>query len=539
LLNDELILTTSFFHSHPAAALLKYLLPVFFFFSGLFIFSRHNDFGFYFHPDERGKVQQVLEKTRNFHHPLLMLTVCQRTTAVVKDLKNTKLTFQEVVEIGRWVAAVFMAGAVACLTALMLRLVSWQAAVALGVVLCFDPTLFFVAHFMKEDPAFLCALAVLFLAFSVFNRRPGLPQTLLFGAAAGLVFSSKYTGLISWVAILPALWLVRREAKMVVPGWGKTLLVFCAGMLGVFLLFNYQMITDFDKFRAGFGRELTEVVVGPHGARKTEVPHAHYIRFLMEDFPFWYWPVVGIYGWFALRSSKELFREHLVPCVILLALVIMLSFSPKVGDRYLLPVEVWVLFAMCGAAGFLAQELGKKSRLLGNGLAAALLAGVFYMQWRGNLPARGGWSETYESFTRDSFAELRTWIRGNIPLDAVLLQPEKRFLPDPELGFFDDKPKDFPQKILSQSTFIKSGSLKSAREAGVTHVVVISGRVNRYDTEVRYATNKAVQDRKARSTFYNELQSSSRLIHKVSKEWNTIMHPGFEIYELNPLPEPE
>ena len=36
--------------------------------------TRHNDFPFTYHPDEGGKVAQVLLGSRNYHHPLLLLS---------------------------------------------------------------------------------------------------------------------------------------------------------------------------------------------------------------------------------------------------------------------------------------------------------------------------------------------------------------------------------------------------------------------------------------------------------------------------------
>src|SRR5690242_15318646 len=38
----------------------------------LVLHTRHNDFPYTYHPDEGGKVTQVLVGSRNFHHPLLL-----------------------------------------------------------------------------------------------------------------------------------------------------------------------------------------------------------------------------------------------------------------------------------------------------------------------------------------------------------------------------------------------------------------------------------------------------------------------------------
>src|SRR5438874_7005689 len=69
----------------------------------LFAYTRHNDFAFYDHPDEPGKVRQIRENDRNFHHPLLMLNA----TDLALRLSGVERTRQNIAVTGRWVSAVF------------------------------------------------------------------------------------------------------------------------------------------------------------------------------------------------------------------------------------------------------------------------------------------------------------------------------------------------------------------------------------------------------------------------------------------------
>ncbi|HEV8184925.1 MAG TPA: hypothetical protein VGP40_03145, partial [Chthoniobacterales bacterium] len=62
------------------------------------IYTRHNDFSFSYHPDEFTKVEQVQNGTRNFHHPLLLLTA----TNWLKELARRELDCQAIVQLGRF-----------------------------------------------------------------------------------------------------------------------------------------------------------------------------------------------------------------------------------------------------------------------------------------------------------------------------------------------------------------------------------------------------------------------------------------------------
>lgn len=304
-------------------------------------------------------------------------------------------------------------------------------------------------------------------------------------------------------------------------------------MLGVFLVFNYPMIIQAKTFLAGFGRELTEVTVGQHGVRKTQVPHIAYLRFLYNNFPLWYWPILGGYFFLAWRLPNRQRMEYLFPALIALAVLGMISFSPKISEKYMMPAEIFVLFAICAAVGVLAKWCPVRFPWMGSSLAVILVGLIVREQWQGNTAGRSGLKDAKDSFATNSYQILNDWILSNLPTTAILLQPEKRFLPDPEIGFFDDIPKKFPQKIYSQSTFVKSGSISSARAVGVTHVVVLYGTTKKYEGKVVSATQEAIIDRTRSSEFFNELLQNSRLVYRLEPRKNILLHPGFEIYELN------
>ena len=81
------------------------------FIGSLLLFTRDNGFSFSYHPDEDGKTFQIIQRERNFHHPLLLLNAVDLTV----HLAGVPLTSQAVVVAGRWVSAAFAAGAVVAL----------------------------------------------------------------------------------------------------------------------------------------------------------------------------------------------------------------------------------------------------------------------------------------------------------------------------------------------------------------------------------------------------------------------------------------
>jgi hypothetical protein len=124
------------------------------------LFSRGNDFPFFYHTDEPGKVEQIIECRRNFHHPLLMLNSGSYALA----LSGMDRTYQNTAVAGRWVNALFAAGAVVVFSALALKWGGPVAALGAGTLLLLEPNLFDAAHYMKEDPALIFGLSCFLLA---------------------------------------------------------------------------------------------------------------------------------------------------------------------------------------------------------------------------------------------------------------------------------------------------------------------------------------------------------------------------------------
>src|SRR5882724_9227570 len=82
--------------------------------AALLLNTRSNTFPYFYHPDESEKAAQLLTSDWNFHHPMLLLT----TSKAAIDIAQVPMHEQNVVEVGRWVSAVFAAAAIVALSLL-------------------------------------------------------------------------------------------------------------------------------------------------------------------------------------------------------------------------------------------------------------------------------------------------------------------------------------------------------------------------------------------------------------------------------------
>ena len=120
----------------------------------LWFYTTHNSYPFFYHTDEPGKVRQVIDGTRNFHHPLLLITA---TDFVTRALRIQR-TDQSVVVAGRWVSAVCAVLAIVGVALFVTRRAGLIAGIAAGLLAGLHPILFQSAHVMKEDCTLLLGI---------------------------------------------------------------------------------------------------------------------------------------------------------------------------------------------------------------------------------------------------------------------------------------------------------------------------------------------------------------------------------------------
>jgi hypothetical protein len=479
---------------------------------------RHRDFAWYYHPDEPGKVEQVLADEWDFHHPMLLLT----TTKLAVELLHISREPQAIVETGRAVSAVFTALAVVAFSVLAFMWRGWLAGVAVGGALLLHHQLFELSHYMKEDAALLLGLALAWLAAFAFERRPTLPLAAALGAACGVAISGKYVGVIALLAAGPALWQGRERGRK----W--RVLAFVAALALVLGAVNWPLISQLETFRASLARETGFVVSGQKGTAN-RVPHALYWNVFIDNTTPAIWLLLIFFLAARWRERRTLtpFQWQLLAFPFAYALA--LSLSPKSNDRYFLPATA--VFTLLAGMGVVDAARLFKTQWIGWLVTTAFLIGCQI----DSLSAPFDWrnfSEYWQAFKQDDSRELVAWCLTKLPRNAVIAKDSRIWLPDPKKP--DTVPLgSIPQKVLAAKFVADLGTLDELRAQGVTHVAVSESDYGRFFLKsVRPQTGQD-DDYNRRKTFYEALLREGDLLFERERGTVIYLHPGIRVYRIS------
>lgn len=484
------------------------------------VHTRHNDFPWYYHPDEPGKVEQVLGmRSWNFHHPMLLLST---TKVVAKAQGLTKP--QQVVEAGRTVSAVFTALGIAALSLLAYQWRGWPAGIAAGLALLCHHQLFELSHYMKEDTAFFFGMAVVFLAANMHAREPSLAAALLLGAGCGFAISGKYLGVMALPIAVPVLIRNRRQ--------GSTTAAIAAFVV-VFVTVNLPLLQDWQTFWKSFARE-TKLVVEGQGQLTQKVPHARYWSVFLANTTPVTWILLAFLLWsFCRRPGQFTFAQRLT-LAFPFAYAIALSFSPKDNDRYFLPASA--LFTMLAACAVI--DLGQLT-LRRNARHALEIAGglaLILAQFPDWTDDRGGLLRYDQAFQRDDTSEMVAWLRGNVPPSSVIAIDEKVRLPTKERHGSGPGAEPLPHRILTDNYVAdiprQHGTIEELREMGVTHVVITPSTYQRFERAGFQPKENAAADYERRKLFYAFLRRDYEPLRVWQRGTVIYLHPGLEVYRI-------
>lgn len=489
----------------------------------MWLHTRHNDFPYYYHPDEPGKVEQVLgQRPLNYHHPMLML-------GASKLAAGNANSEQKVVEAGRRTSAAFTAGAVVALSLLAYLWRGWIMSVAAGLTLMLHHQLFELSHYMKEDTALLFGVAITCLALRLFDLRPGLGHAALIGLGCGLAISGKYAGLIMLVPVLPVLW------RKSVPSRGAAILAMLITLIVTVVLINLPLLRDWNAARASLARE-TELVVEGQGMTQ-RVPHSRYWSIFLANTTPVMWVLILLALWGAWRRRSELRVTDWNALWFPFFFAVVLSFSPKENDRYFLPATA--LFTLMAAAGakdipwLLPTRLRQREKAC-ELVAAVLLVAAQFPSWTED---RGGLLRYWAAFQKDDTAEVTEFLRKNLPPGAVIAKDEKVRLPDAKRHTPGSPP--LPFQILSEdyaADLSPDGTVEGLARKGVTHVVVTDSTFKKFERKDLKPKEKDAADHERRRNFYVTLR---RDFSSPLRDWNRstviYLHPGIEVYYIGEI----
>jgi hypothetical protein len=486
---------------------------------------RHNDFPFYYHPDEPGKVEQVQSGKWNFHHPMLLLATVKAVT-----LKTGAHGEQAIVETGRFVSALFTGVAVVALSLLAYGWRGWPSALSAGAALAFHHQLYELSHYFKEDPALLAGVSLTALMAVACWWRLSYWRIALLGVACALAISGKYIGVMSIAIAAPILW-DRRE--------GRTLRfsVFVAALVAAFLAVNLPLLLQLSSFSESFTREVGLVVRGQGGLTRS-VPHAQYWNVFVDNTTPVIWLLLGIFLAARWRERRMVPLAHWVIIAVPFVYAIALSFSPKSNDRYFLPATALLtLLAALGIAD--AARLFQKRmhrRWVTFGAAVALVLG----QWP-------SWIRYEHAFQRDDNAELIAWIKDKLPPTAVLAKDSRIQLPDPEKKKHASRLGVIPQRVVHRLPGKKPvryaadlapvhGTVEELAASGITHVAISESDYGRFFLSGLRPQPNERADFERRKAFYESLLRHGDLTFDRERGTVIYLHPGIRVYRIGTPP---
>jgi len=507
-----------FFGSHLLLALVLFA-------ASLTLFTQHNDFPYSYHPDETGKTGQIIQGSRNYHHPLLLLSA----TDIVSRLTFVPREPQAIVETGRWISAAFAAGAVVALALLAVRRYGPLAGWAAGLAMMLQVELFETAHYFKEDPALLFGLALSLLAVQVWWSAPSLRTLRFLGLACGVAAAGKYLGIVVLVFAVPlALW----PAAGVEPADRRTRLKgFSLAFVAAFLICNLPLFaTKLSSPFRSVGHEMKGVTGGHRGLTR-QVPHGEYLESLTEHTPPAVLVLAGAYALILLATARRRTAPEWITLLFPLGYLAVLSCSPKIAGRYLLPVNVLLPFLGTLGAVEISRFIGGQASGARGALGLLALAGLAGAQIYGEIPPL---QKSFAGFQQDDHAAVAAWIRTNLPPDAVIAEDHRVNL-SPTKANGVSKNARVPQKVFNANFAPDLGTLDELRAMGVTHVAICQQSYRRYfrdETKPREGARTAFDHRRE---FYAEVLEQGELLREWPPGTISYLQPGIRLYRVAPL----
>lgn len=486
------------------------------FIAALWLYTRYNDFPFYYHPDEPSKVLQIRDGTRNFNHPLLLLTA----TDLAQRVSGAAADCQQLVELGRTWSALFAAAAAALFSWLGFNRFGVVGGIFVGFVMLIQRRLYEHAHFMKEDAALLFGLALTFVAFDLFWRRPGVARALFVGAAVGVAASGKYVGVIM-LPLAVALLFMRQRAS---GGAWRSLLPLLVGFIAVAAVINYHALPEPSVVATGVSGEIERL--NTRAGMKWSFSPVYWTRAFVELSPF-----LLIAFLLHLRFVARNFRSLAAPDLLLTAFPflfgLMLSFSSKQSGRHTLPILLVSVVLASLAVIREAKLLQARGSVRASRWIALFVVGLLaYDIARTAVLDR--------SFQRDHRRELTAWLSANVPRQSIIGVDDRAGIPFGDRDRFCELSAPVPQAVRGASFVADLGTLDELRSRGFTHLVVSEARyyaVTNGQAKPSPPPNNLLE---RRTEFYRRLFNEGRLVWSRETGNVGVLNPGLRVYEIVP-----
>ncbi|HEX8340137.1 MAG TPA: hypothetical protein VF624_04445 [Tepidisphaeraceae bacterium] len=429
------------------------------------LFDRNNAQPSFYHPDEPGKVAQLMSDGRNFRHPQLML----ETAKLWIGWRGASLSDQTaVLAAGRSGSASLAAAAVVLMAWAGFAAAGWTGFILVAITGGLCPALLSHARYLKEEPALVCGFAAVLCMGAVLCRRRWhwsvtLLLALLLGAACGVAASGKYAGAITLgPAVLLAVAKTWRRWWLTIP---MPLLV-CAGAALSWSQINYRAIEEWEQFRYSFNGEF-EHSMSDHFGIAMPKPNAYFLdEMLKEAMPHAIW--LAAIAPIAVLLQRRLPWASVFVVVVGVTYLAALCYSVIPFYRYVLPVTL-CLYTLAGlSAAWLVHAMGAP-RLVHAAAVVAVAGTLAFVQWRR--------VENYDNqFVHDSRDALRAWVNANVP-EGTRITADGYTLLD---GRFGMPGYTTHAQVFRSRNADSFGTLRQLRRLGVKYVAVASMTYDRY-----------------------------------------------------------
>ncbi|MEP6670827.1 MAG: phospholipid carrier-dependent glycosyltransferase, partial [Chthoniobacter sp.] len=412
----------------------------------------------------------------------------------------------------------FTALAVVALSLLAYAWRGWAAAIATGLTLLLHHQFFELAHYLKEDTALVCGVALSFLAAFLFAQKPSVTRAALLGVSVACAISGKYIGLAVMVVALPVLWHIPRERRALRLG------AFVVALGLVLFLINLPLILNPAAFAHSFDREMQLVVHGQQGTTR-RVPHSLYLNIFRDNTTPVIWVLLLVFLASRWNERHTLKRVEWLLIAFPFIYMLALSFSPKSNDRYFLPATaMFTLFAAIGAL-----DTGQLLRRWMPARWATL--GVIAVLVAAQIPS---WLRYEMAFQHDDNREFLDWVRTQLPATAVIVKDSRVLLPDPDNSRDATRFEALPQTVIARKYAADLGTIQELRKKGVTHVAISESDYGGFLLSGVRAKKGETADFERRKAFYTELRRDGELLFERERGTVLYLHPGIRLYAMPP-----
>lgn len=389
----------------------------------LWMFTRHIDFPITYHPDEKGKAQQLLTGHRNFRHPQLLLQSARLAAGAAGGVDDARAA----VLVGRWTSGALAAVAVFALSLAAYASHGFVGLAVAGAAVMLCPPLHVYARYFKEETALVAGVALSVLGARGVMSARGTGWQLAAAALLGLGCAAAVSGkLVGMAVLLPA-----AAALVLAPGAGRWLSPGRCAAFGVAsvsavagaLLFNAPALSSVvppvvsPEARAALWKEVEHGTTG-HVGVTMDVPNTYVLRIAFSELMPHLWIAAAWAASLLIMGRLTVGRWGGVLMLFLATFAVELAFGRIPIPRYALPVTV--------VAYYIAAEMTVAAcRAMKPRLAVPLIAlalGAIIVGQGGRCAALA------EQFRDDSRQRLREWMARHVPAQAVIVAEAEALL---------------------------------------------------------------------------------------------------------------